>query len=101
MPAQAKRLSFEEKKKLLDRVTKDGLAVSRACREAGVSRDTFYRIYRRWLGNGKVLEPSLSQTFSRGAKKRITHDHVSKVKKIFSKFPNASKYAIAEKLSRT
>src|SRR5512135_597993 len=42
--------------KLIERVTKDGINVSQACKEFGVSRFTFYKWYKRYLQGGSTSE---------------------------------------------
>ena len=98
MPAHGKRLTLKQKRNLLHRVVRDKLSVSKACREADVSRDTFYKLYRSWLENNKKVVLG-KRSYKRHPIKKISRDHIQRVREIVKNIPEASKYAISQELA--
>src|SRR3989344_3882703 len=98
MPAHGKRLTLKQKRNLLHGVVRDKLSVSKACREADVSRDTFYKLYRSWLENNKKVVLG-KRSYKRHPIKKISRDHIQRVREIVKNIPEASKYAISQELA--
>lgn len=65
MPA-LKRLTSEERKRIIKRVLEDGISVTEACKEFGISRFTFYKWLNRYKSSDKELSEVLKDRNPRG-----------------------------------
>ncbi|MDP3998557.1 MAG: helix-turn-helix domain-containing protein, partial [bacterium] len=90
-------LPVKARQKLLNRVLKQKISISQACREFGVSRVVFYKWLRRYQA-GKELrdKPRRIRSFWRQVDQKI----VEQVQKVALDHPEWSKYRIHEALPK-
>ena len=96
--AKNNHLRPKERKELVERVIKDGVSISQACRSFNVSRPTFYKLLKQYK-KAKALneEPDFSNSkINKPHWRRLSYAKEKKILDFVKKHPEYSVHTIAQ-----